>query len=160
MYIFLFPEVLPFLYVSGCFIPLWWLIPLWSGSFSTAIFSLNCTYLFECVSTHAQATLGHTCEVCLCVRVCSCCMGMYRPGCICGGQRITYGSQFPPFTMWIPWDEIRLSGLVASIFTSSAISLGQSSISYNPNHQWRMFILQSLCEMNLYGQVRMNFIAV
>jgi hypothetical protein len=45
-------------------------------------------------------------SMCLCVHLCV-------PQCICGGQRLTYGSWFSPHTMWLPEIKLRSSGLVA-----------------------------------------------
>lgn len=48
------------------------------------------------------------------------CVSVHMPQCICGGQRVTCGSQFSPSALWVMRTELRSSSLAASAFTCRA----------------------------------------
>ena len=65
---------------------------------------------------HCVCVCMYAC-VCVCVCVCVC-----AQVCTCATQRITWGSQFSPSTLWVPGIKLRSLDLAASAFHLLAIS--------------------------------------
>lgn len=57
----------------------------------------------------------------LCVSFAYVCLYCCVTLCVHGGWKTTYESQFSPSTLWIPWIELRSSGVEASVFTLWAV---------------------------------------